>query len=151
MELFATLLCIMLFGDRLQGQRGTVGLSGVTDNLGNTFVLSKMMTSKFPMVVILTEVAAQLRARDLELGLHWAPREQNEEAYALTNEEFGGFSPARRIAVDLGAIRWIVLPDMLKAAEDIYHEVSALKGVRVEGPAVRKTRPQDKLRVRDPW
>ena len=151
LEFFATLLCIVVFGDRLQGQRGVVGLSGLTENLGNTFVLAKMMSSKFPLVVILTEVAAQLRARGLELGLHWAPREQNEEADALTNGDFSLFDPHHRVEVNQSAVEWEVLPGMLKASEDIY---AAIQKAKLEKPALppsRRIRPEDKLRARDPW
>ena len=151
LELFATLLCIVAFGDKLQSRRGMVGLSGVTDNLGSTFVLARMMSSKFPLVVILTEVAAQLRARGLELGLQWAPREQNEEADALTNGDFSLFDPRRRVEVNLHAVAWEVLPGMLKASEEIH---SAIQRAKLEKPAPaqgRKARPEEKLRARDPW
>ena len=130
-----------------------VGLTGVTDNLGNTFVMAKMMTSKFPMLVILTEVAAQLRVRDLEPGLHWAPREQNEEADALTNGQFHAFNSKLQIPVIVEELVWLVLPAMLSASEAIYEDIARAK---VSAPARGKVshvrvRPADKLRVRDPW
>ena len=157
LELFATLLCIVVFGGSWEGSRGGVGLSGVTDNLGNTFALAKMMTSKFPLLVILTELAAQLRSRDFELDLQWSPRDQNEEADALTNEEFSAFDPARRVTLDLATIPWLVLPGMLGAAEELYQEITKLKdqaggaGTAAASTGGRKQRPQDKLRARDPW
>jgi hypothetical protein len=84
LELFATLLCIVTFGDAWpEGARGEVVLQGITDNLGNTFAVSKLMSSKFSLVVILAEVAAQLRSRSMVLSLGWTPRDQNEEADAL--------------------------------------------------------------------
>ena len=45
------------------------------------------MSSKFPLVVILTEMAVQLQSRKLELDLDWIPRNQNKEADAITNEK----------------------------------------------------------------
>ena len=89
LELFVTLLCVVTFGDAWPGgARGEVVLQGITDNLGNTFMVSKLMTSKFPLVVILAEVVAQLRTRSMVLNLGWVPRDQNEEADALTNGDF---------------------------------------------------------------
>ena len=112
-----------------------------------------MMTSKFPMLVILTEVAAQLRARDLELGLHWAPREQNEEADALTNGQFHAFNPGLRIPVVIEELDWLVLPAMLSASESIYEDIAKTKvSSQARGNYVhKKVRPADKLRARDPW
>ena len=69
--------------------------------MGNSFALVRMMTSKFPSVVILTVFALQLRDRAAELNLEWVPRDQNEEADALTNEEFGAFDPVRRVDVNM--------------------------------------------------
>ena len=36
------------------------------------------MTSKFPLVVVLAELAAQLKKRSLKLDLQWFPRGQNK-------------------------------------------------------------------------
>ena len=74
-------------------------LRGVTDSLSNTFVLSRMMTSKFPLVVILGELAAQMRAKDMELGLEWVARSQNKEADSLTK----GSTPR---LINGGGSRW---------------------------------------------
>ena len=49
LELFATLLCVVVFGSGWPaGASGTLVLQGLTDNRGNTFAVSKLMTSKFP-------------------------------------------------------------------------------------------------------
>ena len=64
LELFASLLSLMIFspGWKKQlggGGEGSVVISGFTDNAGNEAVLNRLMTSKFPLVVILTELAEQ--------------------------------------------------------------------------------------------
>ena len=144
----------MAFGDKWGvASAGTIGLTGITDNLGNTFSVSELMSAKFPVVVILVELAAQLRRRELELDLQWVPRDQNEEADALTNAEFGGFDPNLRVPLEAGSIRWEVLPEMLGAAEQLYQEVQAAKSKGpgnscTKGP---KAKPGEKLRDRDPW
>ncbi len=79
-------MCITAFGDAWpSGSAGEVRLQGFADNLGNSFALTKLMSSKFPLVVILAEVATQLRSRRMVLNLGWTPRDQNEEADVLTN------------------------------------------------------------------
>ena len=91
------LIAICVFGadGALQGWHSVVqaALLGITDNLGNSFILDKWMTTSFPSSIILMEVAAQLARLDTTLHLGWAPREQNVEADALTNEEFQCFYP----------------------------------------------------------
>ena len=86
------------------------------------------------------------------LDLQWVPRDQNEEADALTNEEFVGFDPNLRIPVDVRNIRWEVLPEMFEAAERLYREVQAAKAEALakRGKAPN-TKPGKKLREREPW
>jgi hypothetical protein len=144
----------VLFGDSWpSGAKGTVRLQGVTDNLGNTFVLSKLMSSKFPLIVVLSELAAQLKARSMALELDWAPRDQNEEADALTNNDFSAFDLSKRVSVDVDKIPWLIMPKMLGVAGDIYEAVQLAKTSRSAGdlPVSATAGKGLKLRVRDPW
>ena len=125
-------------------------LQGVTDNLGNTFAVSKLMTSKFPLVVILAELSAQLRERSMALNLGWVPRDQNEEADALTNGDFASFSSGIRVDVDVANVRWLILPRMLEVAGEIYERVRRSK--EGEGPPKAAARPKSgSFRQRNPW
>ena len=84
------------------------------------------------------------------LNLTWAPRDQNEEADALTNGEYGAFDGSRRVPVELEKISWNILPGMLKAAGEIYDAAKEAKGQGGEsaaGPALKRGR----MRERDPW
>ena len=157
LELYTTLLCVAVFGDRWPtGAFGSLKLSGTTDNQGNTSAVSRLMSTKFPLVVILMELAAQLRWRRMELGLHWAPREQNEEADALTNDLFESFDPRRRARVELASVPWIVLDEMSAASEELFLEIQGRKaGAKREtcggNSLPRRGPPRKKLRARDPW
>ena len=155
LELFGSLLCVMLFGDAWpQGAEGRVALEGYTDNQGNQAVLTRLMTSKFPLVAILAEFAEQLEARRMDLELTWVPRGQNIEADALTNGDFALFDPARRLDVDAGSLPWRVLPKVLASAERLYEEVQQAKKQRHEQGGRQHGRPRppsDRLRARDPW
>ena len=74
-ELFASLVSLMVFTKNEKGgERGVLHLTDLTDNSGNTSALSRIMSSKFPLVVIMTEMAAQPQAKEAELDLHWIPR-----------------------------------------------------------------------------
>ena len=155
LELYATLVSVMVFGDRWPaGASGQVTIGGTTDNGGNPQILSRLMTSKFPLVVVLAELAEQLRSRGWRLDLQWAPRDQNEEADDLTNEEFGRFDLARRIPVEVGALPWLVMETYMRNAEALYGEIVEAKRKRAEAQEQsgegmgKKPRP---LRERDPW
>ena len=66
LELFASLVSVLVFSPSWpRSTTGTVVLSGLTDNAGNEAVLARLMSSKFPLVVILTELAAQLKGEVL--------------------------------------------------------------------------------------
>ena len=75
LELFASLLSLMIFSLGWKKQlRGSVVISGFTDNAGNEAVLNRLMTSKFPLVVILTELAEQLEQGEFDVTFTWVPR-----------------------------------------------------------------------------
>ena len=152
LEMFATLLCVVIFGEAWPwGAAGGLVLEGITDNLGNTFALTRLMSSKFPLVVLLAELACQMRQRGMELSLRWAPREQNEEADALTNEDFTAFDPGRRVVVDLQKIKWLVLDDMLAVSENIYEEVRRQREAKPRRVGSLQKAKGGSLRERDPW
>jgi hypothetical protein len=151
LELFATLLCVVTFGDAWPvGASGEVLLQGITDNLGNTFAVSKLMTSKFPLVVILAEVAAQLRLRRMVLNLGWTPRDQNEEADALTNGDFAAFDKNRRVEVDVSKVKWLILPRMLEVSQHIYDRVRTAKMEGGPPKAGAPTKPRN-FRQTNSW
>ena len=52
---------------------------------GNEAVLNRLMTSKFPLVVILTELAEQFQQGEFGHDTHLRAEGQNELADALTN------------------------------------------------------------------
>ena len=90
LELLATLAGVICFGVP-SGKQLRARCSAGTDNLGNTAVASKLLTTKFPLCIFLMELVVQLQAQGAELHLHWLPRLQNVEAGQLTNGDFTGF------------------------------------------------------------
>ena len=153
LELFASLVSLMVFGDALEEDtRGVLHLTGLADNAGNVSALSRLMTSKFPLVVILTELSAQLRAKNLELDLEWIPRNQNEEADAITNGKTEIFDVKRKIEVEVAALPFRVLPRMVEVADHLYEQVRtrrAEKAVAAQRAAPRKGKKRP-LKETDP-
>ena len=133
-------------------------VSGWTDNQGNSFVVDKLMTTTFPLFIILMELSAQLRIRNLGLDLRWIPREQNVEADAVTNEEFGEFSDCNRIEIELEQLPFLVLKHLMTEAGKLDAEIKwtkevkkrqLLKGGGVEEPIPKQAK--EKLRFTQPW
>ena len=104
LELVAVLVAVMVFAPKSawKGSRAQVTITATTDNLGNTFVLQRFMSCKYPLSIVVMELACQLRRFGLEMDLVWAPRLQNIPADDLTNAEFSKFLPEKRLEVDFG-------------------------------------------------
>ena len=139
------------------GVLGSVSFTCGTDNQGNSFLLDKLMTTKYPLGVVLMEVACQLGLRNATLRANWLPRLQNEEADALTNSDFRHFSVARRNPVKLEELRFVVLTDLFQTGDAYVTELEALKAqakrtreTSAPVPAKRSKKPVP-LREKDPW
>ena len=113
-----------------EGNSATVGLASLTcgtDNQGNHYLLDKLMTTKYPLGIVLMELSCQFGLRGACPQARWIPRLQNEEADALTNGDFRHFSEARRIPVNLEDLDFRVLNDLFKEGEEYSTELEALK------------------------
>ena len=89
-------------------------MPGVTDNLGNSYIVDRLMSTKFPLDVWLMELAVQQNLRNVQFHLAWHPREQNVEADALSNRDFNGFDPAKRIVFkSLEDLPFVVVPELM--------------------------------------
>ena len=64
---------------------GELVVQGFTDSLVNTHVIDHYMSTAFLLSVVLMELAVQLGDLGTTLQLGWTPREQNEEADALSS------------------------------------------------------------------
>ena len=106
LELLATLAAVMLFGVP-PGEACGFHCSAATDNRGNSNLVSRLLTTKFPLCILLMELAAQLQDRGAELRLHWLPRLQNEEA-----GDYSRFDKRLRLRFDLRSFQGLVLQDL---------------------------------------
>lgn len=158
LELVAVLVAVILFDKRDKDEEGSfkrLTLSAGTDNLGNTHVLRHFMSCKYPLSIVVMELAAQLKARGWELDLGWIPRGQNCEADALTNDEFAGFSPELRINKKFEDIEFLVLNDLMKKAGELDQELKMAKTSReAKGDRPMRAdlkRKRGETKWKDPW
>ena len=96
LELLATLVAVLLF-EPGEGSTGSFSCSAGTDNMGNSHLTLRWLTTSFPLVAVLMELAIVLHSKSLDLSLHWLPRLQNTLADSLTNGDFKDFDSKLRL------------------------------------------------------
>ncbi len=126
---------------------GCVHFPSFTDNQGNSHALNRLMTSRFPLICVIMELATILDEHDLRMQVTWTPREFNSQADALSNGVLEGFAPERRIDADPKTMNWQVLDRAMAEGTQYYQELPK----PYTGPPARKRARQERLRVRDPW
>ena len=103
------------------------------------------------------ELAAQLGGHKATLGLDWVQRLENEEADALTNEEFEAFNEGNRVQVDFDKLPYKVLPQLVAKSEGYHKEIEERKeeakkrGEEASKAMGKKKRKKWDLRLRDLW
>eukprot|EP00438_Fugacium_kawagutii_P028975 Skav210536 [mRNA] locus=scaffold3045:358236:363217:- [translate_table: standard] len=149
LELLAVTVAVMVFSPEAswKGTAGRLLLPAFTDNLANTYVLDKFMTTAFPLSVILMELALQLQKIQVDLELQWIPRDQNVEADSLTNLDYSLFDPSKRIKVNLEGLDFIALNELITAAAELDSEVTLKRSSKERS----YQDPAHKLRLAQPW
>jgi len=152
LELLATLAAVVTFGIP-ECARGGISCSAGTDNLGNSMVVARLLTTKFPLACFLMELALQLQRREADLELFWLPHLQNEEADALTNQCYTAFDPAKRCRFDVAKFEGIVLSQVLAAGQDLYEEIGQTRAGRELLVQQRRTKVRRTNGLKDshPW
>ena len=132
-EMLSSLLCLWLFtSEVVAGSSGGIGLTGLTDNAGNAFILSKMCTTKLPVAPVLLEMAKLMFDHRLNFTLSWVRRDDNTQADALTNEDFSGVDLSKRINITWTQVM-IAFPDLLTYSsmhEELEKDLATLKDKR---------------------
>ena len=115
--------------------------------------MSRYLTTKFPLCVVLMQLAWILHSQDLELRLDWLPRLQNREADALTNGDYRGFDHNLRVDIKPEDLLQGHFQELLAKGSELYQEVKELRAKRKGGsgkPAAisKKVRGTDLI---GPW
>ena len=159
LELLASTIALMVFGPAVclpEPCTAAVSVTGETDSQVATSVVAKGASTSFPLCAVAMELASQLEARSATLSLEWAPRYLNREADALTNGNFTGFDPERRLHVDFAGLPWLYLPSLLTEGQAFYAENAKARAEKKgsKGTAGARKRPRghsSQLRFREPW
>lgn len=147
LELLATLIAIRLWiPERQTNFKGTCRAHGMTDNQSNTYAVSRRMSTKFPSTLLLMEMSEELEGKKCELDLEWVRRDDNQDADALTNQEYGAFDANLRVRVDGPGLQWRVLHKVLKSSDLFWQEVCSLKGKKTHA-SKKASKRGDKLPV----
>ena len=150
LELLATTVALVLLSPPTLPGRGSVVATGLTDSQVASSVVSKGMSTTYPLCCVAMELAAQQEVRGLELGLEWAPREMNAEADALADGRVDGFDPRLRVGSSLAEIPWLALPELLNAGETFYKSLGKRPLDMPQGKPA-KALARQRLRDREPW
>jgi hypothetical protein len=150
-ELLASLVCVHCFAEKRDDPyAGRIAVTGITDNQGNSYIVAKGMTTKFPVAPVLMELVRQLSSRQLWLALTWAPREENTAADSLTNGDFELFELGNRISLDWAELKteFSDLSRYVALGESFYGEIAELKKRKAEAQPSRRFKAK---KVSDPW
>ena len=127
-------------------------LTGSTDNRGNTYIVTKLASTKWPITTLLIELSEQLRKRGAILNLTWKKRDDNSEADALTNCDYTKFSPELRVGKCFSDISWIVLDEIMDLSSQLYREVAAQRSKKnLPARTFRRQAILKRLKWSDPW
>ena len=155
LEALAILIALKLFyGSTNPDPKKVIVAPTWTDNRGNGALLNKLMTTKFPGCALLMELASFMKRRSMKVVVDWTPREGNKDADRLANGIVDDFTPDLEIKLDSSPIEWEVLPDALRMAREADSEYKNLKQegrLPKRDQRKRKKRPEERLRLRDPW
>ena len=152
-ELLAVTVAVMAFKEKAPWRNadGRFSITGFTDNASNSFVVDKYLSTKFPVSLVLMELAYQLGGMEVSLNLHWIPREQNEEADDLSKGRFEKFDPKKRIEVDLEKMDFKIIPVLAEVAGRLDEEIRLKKVSKEKKHPEKRTPAEEKLRMKEPW
>jgi hypothetical protein len=92
----------------------------MTDNQGNAYAVLNHNTKKWPCSAILMEICAQAHAKDCHPAIQHVKRDRNTWADQLSNLDYEGFDPGRRIDTsEYEGNKLMVLPALLKLQADL--------------------------------
>ena len=126
LELLATIVAMKIWmGDVAEDIQ--VYTEAFTDNLGNSFILKRGLSTKYPLTLLLMEVSEMLRVRGSNARLNWVKRDNNVPADDLTNENYEKFSEDLRRWLPGGKIQWLVFDKLNQESQELYNQITALK------------------------
>ena len=121
------------------GDSAEICAEAFTDNRGNAFILRKGLSTKYPVTLLVIEIAETLRRYDSFATLTWVRRDGNELADALRNEDFSSFELQRREAIGEEHFQWFVMDELLKGSKELFEEIKEHKARKKESKTAMRT------------
>ena len=132
LELLGTLVALKLWLERIPlRSRGVCQVYGGTDNQGNSYAISKCMSTKYPLTLLVMEIWQTFGSGGCELHLQWIRRDRNQLADDLTNGIFTSFRPGSRLRWSGPSCPWLVLPRFLEHARAYHEELVSEKASKI--------------------
>ena len=142
-ELLAPLVGLQLFGwTKVRNKLFTI--SAGADNLANEHLAFRDATTRFPLSFVHMQVALDMYRCGGFLRLCWRPRDLNQPADDLTNDDFRLFDPANRIHFGLEDLDLSFLLQM----SAFHAELAEWVPVKAKGSKMSK---KDKANSRTKW
>ena len=126
---------------------GRISFSAGTDNQGNSGLVRKWLTTKWPLCAVSMELSARLTHLNLDLDLIWRRRDVNVEADDLTNFKFEKFDMKNRVDSKQVLASLSVMRELLALGEQFALAKKEAVGRQVAGRDSRRVG----LRLADPW
>ena len=108
--------------------------------------MTKMLTTRWALPVVLAEFACQLEERGVVFEMCWAPRGQHAQADAITNNDTHWLRKENEVKVVLSKLPFILLTELLEQGGKFYENFEAVNTEHLE--IERKSKVP--LRVRGP-
>ena len=155
LEALAVLVALKVYyGEERRTVRSSIRIVPTTTIEGTGAALNKLMTTRYPASAVLMEFAAYSKKMGLKASVEWSPQEANREADALANVDFSLFTPELWILVSSQRLQWTILHQALdhgRAAEEA-HRAAKLVGLPERNQKrSRRRRPEERLKMVDPW
>ncbi|CAE7041883.1 unnamed protein product [Symbiodinium sp. CCMP2592] len=150
-ELLATLAALHIFGyltASVDRKELDVECAADTDNQGNSRLLKKGSSTKWPLMLINMQLSDLLLRSSLKLLLRWRPRDENQYADQLTNEIFTNLSDEHRIACSYSDLPLSLLHQLWETKESFD---SARRAQAVLQQDASGHRPQKRKAEKTPW
>ncbi|CAE7247092.1 unnamed protein product [Symbiodinium sp. CCMP2456] len=150
-ELLATLAALHAFGYLSASvDRTLLDIECVadTDNQGNSRLLKKGSSTKWPLMLVNMQLSDLLLRASLKLLLNWRPRSENQHADDLTNEVFTSFSSEHRIDLRYADLPLALLHQLWETKEsfDEARRAQAALAADASGHSLRKRKAE-----KTPW
>ena len=95
----------------------SLSVGGITDNNGNRYAVTKMLTTRWQLLAFSAELSLHPEERCILFEVNWVPREQNTEADAITNGDFGWLTTNNRISTAMGQLPFILQQELFSKGE----------------------------------